>query len=372
MCPHHKSCGGCPWQHIAIDRQLTWKRRFVIEALQRIGGLADIEHLVAETVASEHSWGYRNKVELVVGSGTQRIELGFHGEKHTGFVPVDSCSLLPKALRSAPHRIAGALSYACKDVADDLLRVHIRVSDLTGDLEFSLWTSPCRISRPLVAKVLNDVLRTTSATRVIVDGAAKERRVKQVEVLAGRGYWRESLDGRLLKLSSPSFFQTNSAQARVLVQTVLQLLERAQVDGLDYVVDLYAGAGTFTLPLAERYREVDAIESYGPSVRDLRRNLEDNNLAAQVIGGDVARELSRLRRFAAAVLDPPRSGMTQEALAALVRARPAHIVYVSCNPATLARDAKGLVEAGYRVEAVQPIDMFPQTYHIESVTLLSL
>jgi 23S rRNA (uracil1939-C5)-methyltransferase len=369
-CPYHASCGGCPWQHLHYDEQCLWKRRILIDALQRIGGLTDASTYVQELYGSERIWGYRNKIELEAGLVGKALILGFHPRQGTDLVAVESCKLLPRTFRDAPRRITGALSYACREMLPDLVRVGIRVSEKTGDLALSLWTKPCRISRELVARVLNDAVRSTSITRVIVDGSIKERKVKQVEVLAGRGYWRESLDNRVLKLSAPSFFQVNTPAAKLLLSTVLDALSQADIAHRATIADLYAGAGTFTLALAARFENVVAVESYGSSIRDLRRNLEDNHLYAEVIGGDVARELPTIGAFDAAVIDPPRSGLSAQALNALAAARPRAIVYVSCNPSTLARDVKAFVDAGYKLAHVRPLDLFPQSYHIESVSLL--
>ncbi|MDR2715051.1 MAG: 23S rRNA (uracil(1939)-C(5))-methyltransferase RlmD, partial [Coriobacteriales bacterium] len=371
-CKYHARCGGCPWQHISYDEQCVWKRNSVVEALRRIGGIAEAENLVKAVAKSTKTWGYRNKIELSVQTIDKKCSLGFRARGSAEFVPVDGCLQLAHNLSDAPQRIAGALTYTCREILPDLHRVNIRASEFTKDVELSLWAKPSPLSRQLVARVLNEAVRTTSMTRVIIDGELKERNVKQVEVLAGRGYWREMLDGRYLKLSSPSFYQVNSPGAQTLVETVLAFLEQAEIGENDHVADLYAGAGTFTIPLAARYNRVSAVESYGSSVRDLRRNLEDNALDARVIGGDAARELSGLGSLAAAIIDPPRSGLSPQATAALVSTAPRCVVYVSCDPSTLARDARSFIDNGYELACVQPIDLFPQTYHIESVALFVL
>jgi len=371
LCIYHDSCGGCPWQHVTYAQQCVWKQRIVTEALRRIGAAQNPEQLVEELIKAPRSWGYRNKIELGAQTVDRNLKLGFNGRHGENFVPVDSCHLLPRSLHDVPRSITGALTYVCREVIPDLVRVNIRVSEQTHDVELSLWTKPCRISRQLVARILNDILRATSITRVIIDGTIKERNVKQIEVLAGRGYWREMLDGRYMKLSAPSFYQVNSPGAQILVESVLELLERASLGKLDRVLDLYAGAGTFTLPLAARYHNVCAVESYGPSIRDLRRNLSDNNLEAKVVGGDVARELAGLGAFEAVVIDPPRSGLSPQACSALISAQPRAIVYVSCDPTTLARDIRTFTNNGYQLVAVYPVDLFPQTYHVECVSLLT-
>jgi len=370
LCIHHEVCGGCPWQHLTYEVQYYWKQQFVIEALRRIGMIQVPERLVEATVPSSKAWEYRNKIELEAQIIDRSVKLGFHKKKTGEFTTIDSCKLLPRRYLEVPQKLTGAMAYACREMAPDLLRVNVRVSEITNDVEISLWTKPCGLARSLTMKVLNNALLTTSMTRIIVDGATKERKVKHVEVLAGRGYWRESLDERILKLSSPSFFQVNTPGAEILVKTVLEFLRRVGIGKHDHVADLYAGAGTLTLPLAARFTKVSAIESYGPSIRDLRRNLEEYGLEAQVIGGDVARELEGIGSISAAIIDPPRSGLSVEARAALITAQPNCIVYISCNPATLARDIRYLNENEYRLLVVRPIDLFPQTYHIESVALL--
>jgi len=370
FCPYHASCGGCPWQQVAYDEQCVWKHRIVLESLRRIGAVSNPEAFVEKTAKAGKHWWYRNKVEFGVQLIERNARLGFQARRGAGFVPVDSCRLLPYSFLDASRRIAGALTYACRELLPDLHRVTLRVSEQTNDVELSLWTNPCLLSRSHVARVLNEAVRTTSMTRVIVDGAPDERKVKQVEVLTGRGFWREMFDGRCLKFSAPSFFQVNSAEAVTLLETVLEFLDLARIQTLDHVVDLYAGAGTFTLPLAARYRQVSAVESYGPCIKDLRRNLEGHNLKARIVGGDVARELAGLGSFQAAVIDPPRAGLSSKACAALIGARPRCIVYVSCDPATLARDIRVFTNGGYHLKTIRPIDLFPQTFHVESVALL--
>ena len=194
-------------------------------------------------------------------------------------------------------------------------------------------------------------------------------KVTGVESLAGRGCWTEEIGGRVMRLTAPSFFQVNTPGAEELVRLVMEGLEP---DGSDIALDLYSGAGTFTLPLAEASYDTVAVESAGSSVRDLRYNLEHNGLDAEVIGGDVGRELPELGYADVAVVDPPRSGLAPEALKALLDTRARRIAYVSCDPTTLARDLKAVLADGrYRIHSVQPVDLFPQTYRVETVVLMS-
>ncbi|MFU8891462.1 MAG: class I SAM-dependent RNA methyltransferase, partial [Anaerosomatales bacterium] len=206
----------------------------------------------------------------------------------------------------------------------------------------------------------------TGVVRILVKGPPNQRNVTGVEVLKGRGNWREMLGGNRMAISAPSFFQVNTRAAEALVDHVIGALAPGEHDR---VLDLYSGAGTFTLPLAARAGEVVAVEGSRHALADLRRNLESAQVYADVVGGDVSRELPSLGAFDLAVLDPPRSGLDREARTALAGTGARTIAYVSCDPATLARDARELCDSGYRIARVTPHDLFPQTYHVESVAI---
>ncbi len=374
VCPEAQSgrCGGCPWAAIQYDVQLQWKRQAVVDALVRIAHMeaTSVEGLVSACVSSKREWGYRNKVEFEVGQDVAgRFTLGMHAHGG-GFTPLSSCMLGAKKLAGAPKALTGALRFAAGQADLGIERVGVRVSTRTNDVEVALWTNTGRFPRARVAQLVADSLpvKGVGVTRVLLKGPAKERKVSGTESLRGHGYWAETVHGRTMLLSAPSFFQVNTPGAETLVDLVLEGLEP---DGLDYVLDLYSGAGTFTLPLAQEAHAVVAVESASSSVRDLRRNLERNDLGAQVIGGDAARELANLGSPDKIVVDPPRSGLGQMAINALVASGARAIAYVSCNPTTLARDLVQMQAGGYTVERVTPVDLFPQTYHVETVVLLT-
>lgn len=363
-CPYFGACGGCQWQHVGYGAQLAAKREIVVDSLARIGGIDHAESLVAPTVPSATEYGYRNKIELVADPGSPRVTLGYHRPASPTILPVELCLLLPKRLQKAPKALTGALRYAAGDRDLGISRIGLRAARHTRDVEIAVWTPPGPFPRPTAARTLGQALQSTSLVRVLYKGPLKERAVSKVEVLSGRGHWRERLHGHQFAVSAPSFFQTNTPAAEKLVDLVIAALEP---DGTDRVVDLYAGAGTFTLPLAELSGEVVAIEAYGSSVRDLRRNLEANQSWAEVVGGDAAREIADVGRFDLAVVDPPRAGLASAVVTALGHAAPRAIAYVSCDPATLARDAHRLAEVGFALTQATPVDLFPQTYHVETV-----
>lgn len=360
-CPYFGVCGGCQWQHVSYQAQLTAKTASVADALARIGGQSVP---VAPCVPSSTPYHYRNKVELIAEETDRGLQLGFLKAHSTELVPIESCLLLPKQLAKAPHALSGALRYIAGRDRLALSRVAIRSAVRTRDTEVALWTNPGPFPRQLAARTLSDALPTTSVVRVLFKGEIKERATSGVEVLKGKGFWKERMSGFGMAVSAPSFFQVNTVAAERLVHLVM--------DGLaptprDRVLDLYAGVGTFTMPLADTGADVVAVEQSSSAIGDLRRNLENAELFADIAPGDAGRALADLGGFDLAVVDPPRSGMTPEALAGVIHARPRRIAYVSCDPATLARDSKTLAESGYALVRATPVDLFPQTYHVETV-----
>jgi 23S rRNA (uracil1939-C5)-methyltransferase len=364
-CPYFGVCGGCSWQHVSQDAQARAKRQAVVDSLSHIGRVPDAEECVAPLVPSTRQYGYRNKIELVAEhSGTTGLRLGLHGSGGI-VVPIESCMLMPKAYAKAPKALSGALRYISGDRDLGVFRVGLRVGARTSDAEIALWTPPGAFPRASAAKTLAASLACTSIVRVLSKGEPAERRVDGVEVLSGKGHWRERLRGATMAISAPSFFQVNTTGAEELIRLVL---EGVGPDAA-HAVDAYAGAGTFTLPLADTTDMVTAIEASGAALRDLRRNLEANRLYADVIGGDAARELPQTEHADVVVIDPPRAGLSTAAADALKSSAASRVIYVSCDPATLARDAALLRESGYSLELATPVDLFPQTYHVETVAV---
>ena len=372
-CPYFALCGGCPWSNMAYEAQLRAKRKNVCDTLQRIGKFAPgrVEELVADIVAPGEPWGYRNKVELTVAHGPRGLMLGMHARANdTDVVPVDRCLLLPKAQQKLPKSVTGALRFLGNSRELGLERVGIRVSERTRQTEIALWTDPAAFPRAEVAKVLEDSTHPTSVSRVLMKERDGSRRIAGVEKLSGTGAWKERIAGNTMRVSAPSFFQVNTAGAEKLVELVLAGLQVA--DG-EVAADLYCGAGTFTVPLAQACGDVIAVESYGPAVRDLQRNLKNLQLedAVEAVGDDTARQLDCLEDVDVAVVDPPRAGLERSVVEALSDSPVRALAYVSCDPATLARDLSVFEELGrLRPVSVIPVDLFPQTFHVETVTIL--
>ena len=272
-CSQASRCGGCPWAHLSYEAQLSAKRDNVVAALARTAGMdaARAEELVAPCAPSKRQWGYRNKLELGVGRGPDgSLELGMRREGTDELVRLDVCPLANRLIERAPKALRGALRYA--EGAQDLgiFRVGVRGSLRTRDVEVALWAKPGPFPRAHVAKLASSAMRKAGVVRVLSE-PGRARKVKGVEALEGRGWWSEELAGARFSASAPSFFQVNTAQAEKLVAEVVEALGGERGLSGAFVADLYAGAGTFSVPLAAAGAEVAAVESAGTAVRDLRR-----------------------------------------------------------------------------------------------------
>jgi 23S rRNA (uracil1939-C5)-methyltransferase len=339
-CPYFGVCGGCHWQHLSYDSQLEYKRSIVHAQLQRIAGIRN--PVVQPTLGMSDPWGYRNHVQFAV---TRDGNLGFMAARSHNVVPIDRCLVMHPLLQEAFDALDIELP--------DLRRLSLRAGINTGDqmVIFELGSDqPPELELDL----------PISCVLLLSDGASI--------ALVGSPYLHERALGRSYRISPSSFFQVNTGQAEKLISLVCDYLS-PKADSV--VVDAYCGVGTFGLALAGQAKQVIGIESNPAAVTDARANSADMDNVV-VIEGPAEEVLPTLSVAAPLViLDPPRTGLGKDALSAIVNLAPTRIVYVSCDPATLARDVKGLVACGYDLGEAQPVDMFPQTYHIECVAVLN-
>lgn len=284
-CPYIEICGGCPWGLIARESQLQFKTENVLSNLKRIGKFSDDElaELVKPIRYTEDEIGYRNKIELNCKMQGNKRVIGMHANNPSTLIKIDACPLFERTFPKAVKAISGALSYLNNSRNLELERIGIRGSRRTKDLEIALWTPTGAFPRAQVSRVLNDAHKNSSIVRVMSKGDKRARRVSSIEALSGAGSWSEKIGFETMRFSGPSFFQVNTKGAEILIDLVMDVL-KPQEDEL--AMDLYCGAGTFTLPLARATDFVSAVESYGPSVRDLRRNLKLAGIEhVDVIGG---------------------------------------------------------------------------------------
>jgi len=368
---------GAPWQVLPYERQLEHKRAQVIDALERIGHFPDppVEPMLA---AVEH-WRYRNKVEYSFGEAVGRDELvlGFHRPgSWAEIAPIDDDVLASERVGELRRRVEdwcqaeGLSTYDRRDNSGFLRNLVVREGRRSGQLQARIVTSDgdFRASEftAALAEVADSVLWTRAA------GVAETTRGGETDLLAGDEAIAEELSGLRLLISPEAFFQTNTEMAERLYATAAELV---QLTGSERVLDLYCGIGTIALMLARQAGEVWGLELIEPAIRDAERNAELNGIDnARFRAGDVRTTLRPLLEQAGTpdvvVLDPPRAGLSQKIVRRVLEAGAARIVYVSCNPTTLAPNARQLVDAGYELKSVRPVDMFPQTPHIECVALL--
>lgn len=342
-------CGGCHWQHIAYPAQLAYKRAIVVEQCRHLGGIPDPP--VAETMGMAEPWGYRSTAELHVDSAGRP---GYYAPRSHWVVPLACCPLLVPALDDLLGPLAQSLSTIAP--ADRPAHVTLRYSWAERRV-LALFSGGTPAGMGSLAEQM-----AARLPEMIWQHGRREQR------LAGRGYLHETLGGANLRISPTSFFQVNVPQAERLLATVREMLSPAPGD---HLLDAYAGVGALSLPLAGQVARVTAVEVHPAAVADLRENAR--RLAegrVEVIAGPVEGVLAGRGRFDLAILDPPRRGCAPGALRAFLEARPRRLVYVSCHPGTLARDLRVLQEGGYRLRQVQPLDLFPQTFHVESAALL--
>lgn len=320
-CPYYGACTGCQWQHIDYGHQLELKRRNVAEQIKRIGGFENPP--VPPTLGCPDPWGYRNHARLTVRHG----QLGFVNKATRRFARIDRCMIMHEGV----NKLLAALQEKCGETTQLSIRYGVATNQ---------WLIQPTLHSP------------------------------DVTVATGQTSYEEALMGRRFQVSSPSFFQVNTRQAERLTELVWA---RLNLSGRETLVDAYAGVGTFAALLSPYAKRVIAIEESSAAVTDMKQNIAGLANVELVLGRteDVLSQLPEVPD--AVVLDPPRTGCMESALRALTeapRGSPPRVVYVSCDPASLARDLRILCEGAYDLLEAQPVDMFPHTHHVETVATL--
>jgi 23S rRNA (uracil1939-C5)-methyltransferase len=383
FCRHNPICGGCRIQEIDYPEQVRLKARQVVEALRRIGGFA--EPPMEEPLASPAVRFYRNKMEFSFGADpVSGLTLGMHpaGDFRSVF-QIEECHLLSErsneivAWITRAARATGLPPYDQRTHQGFYRFVTIREGKATGETMVALTTTAGdEAAREALADLARRLVEAFPEVRSVVrqvnEGRAGVAAGEREEVLAGRRTIEERLGGRRFEISARSFFQTNTAQAENLFRKVLEF---AAPSGEGVAVDLYSGTGTISILLSDRMRRVYGIESSPDAVADAARNARRNEVTnCEFIQGEVREVLGRGPvahvQPEVVVANPPRAGVHPQVIGRLVRMRLPRIVYVSCNPATLARDLRALCDGGFAFRRVVAVDMFPHTAHVESVALL--
>ncbi|MEO8166962.1 MAG: 23S rRNA (uracil(1939)-C(5))-methyltransferase RlmD [bacterium] len=401
-CGFFGTCGGCKWQDVAYQAQLDFKRQHVVDALERIGGFKNVA--VHPTLGAKDIYFYRNKMEFSFGSKwitreelnernlnpeprTERetFALGMHiPQRFDKVLDIDECHLQSEI----SNRIVNLVRRFCLDRdlsinstfthAGYLRNLVIRQSANTKELMVNLVTSEDQpeIMLALTTLLLAGVPDITTIINNITQRKSQVAIGETEKVYHGPGFITEKIGKRTYRISANSFFQTNTKQAERLYDVAKRM---AQLKPEDVVFDLYCGTGTIAMHIADEVKEVVGVENVATAVEDARRNAAANKVNnCTFILGDLKDRLTKDTAWLAnhpkpdvMIIDPPRAGMHEKVIGEILEMQPERIVYVSCNPATQARDLKLLCESsGYSVREVQPVDMFPHTYHIENVVSL--
>lgn len=409
-CGIYETCGGCQLQHMRYDAQLKWKRQQVVDSLERIGKLAvagdqdqnrklvvadeqdrrgklafaanssDEGIIVHPVIGMAEPWRYRNKAQVPIGAGEAGLIGGFYELGSHEIVDMDACliqqeenEVLVRAVKQAANELS--ISPYDRESGRGLLRhVVVRHAAVTGQRMIVLvtnglniphleeWIALIREQVPGVVSICQNV--NTERTPVVFG--------EQTRTLWGEDVIYDEIDGVRFAISPRSFFQVNPQQTKELYQRAVAY---AGLTGEESVIDAYCGIGTITLFLARYARHVYGVEIVPEAIMDAKLNAELNGIrnvtfeagAAEIV---MPRWETEGIKADVIVVDPPRKGCDSALLQTILKLRPARVVYVSCNPATLARDLRVLEDGGYRTVEVQPVDMFPHSGHIESVALL--
>ena len=378
VCPVYEECGGCQLQHLSYEAELKGKREQVKAALERIGHLRDVK--VMPTIGSENPLYYRNKMQFPAAGGKSGLQIGCFALNTHRVIDVTDCCIQ----KEKNNEIAAVVRTWMKqfkippydeDKRTGIIR-HImgRVGVHTGEIMVCLVTAQDNV--PHLKELVRMLKAAVPGVKSVVQNVNKRNTNvilgEKTKLIDGSPTIRDKIGPLQFNISAQSFFQVNSEQAEKLYNTALEF---AALKGTETVVDLYCGTGTITLFMAQKARQALGIEIVPSAIRDAKINARANHIEnADFLLGDAAVEMPKLAaaglRPDVVILDPPRAGCEERVLAAIVKVKPERIVYVSCNPATLARDLAYLQGSGFEISKVQPCDMFSRTHHVETVVLL--
>ena len=380
-CSIYKRCGGCTVQHMSYKKQLDYKFERVKDCITKIGGLS--EELVKYPIGMNNPERYRNKVQLPVGMVKGELNIGFYSSRSHNIIDLDTCLIQDKvADRVTNLAKQWMLKYNIQPASVDgvfnkkgLIRhIMIRKGFTTNEVMVVLVSTKEKI--PYINEFINEIVEKIDGIKSIVLNVNKENTNvilgQECMTLWGEDTITDYIDNFKFNISPLSFFQVNPVQTEKLYS---KALEYAGLTGEEIVFDAYCGTGTITLFLSQKAKKVYGVEIIEPAIINARENARINNIEnAEFFVGKSEEVIPELIEKGIVpeviVVDPPRKGCDIKLLEAIGKAKPNKVVYVSCDPSTLARDLKILEEQGYKTEEVQPVDMFPMTSHIENVTLL--
>lgn len=377
-CSIYQECGGCQLQHLTYQEQLKVKRQQVVDAITRIGKLPDV--VVHPTLGADNPWYYRNKMQFPVGLQQGKVVVGCYSQGSHDIVDTDNCLIQHQTNNAIVREVRTVIAELGIEPYNEhtgqgaIRHVLGRVGTATGEVMVVLVTATDRLPKKeqLIERLKAKIPGLVSLVQNVNPKRTNIIMGNKTVTLWGQDTITDKLGEFHFAISARSFFQVNTVQAEVLYN---QAVKYAGLTGSETVIDAYCGTGTITLFLARKAAKVYGIEIVEPAILDARKNAVNNNVAnVEFMVGDAVQVMPRLFKQGirpdVIVVDPPRAGCEQKVLETFVNMEPKRIVYVSCNPASLARDLAVLAEKGYVVKEVQPVDMFSMTFHVESVALI--
>lgn len=376
LCPVSTACGGCTFQNATYEYELKYKKHKIEEDLKRIGHLENIK--VNDVIEMDDPSHYRNKIQVPFGKENKRVVYGFYKSNTHKIIPIKGCNIEDKKAEPILKEIASLMEkyhidpynedYRTGIIRHVLIRTSLSTNEIMVVLVSNVDTFPGRnnfikeltTNRNEISTIIFNVNKRD--TNVILGESEK--------VLYGKGYITDEILGLKFNISSKSFFQVNPIQVQKLYGEALKL---ADLKKTDTVLDAYAGVCTIGLLAAPHVKHVTSVELVKSAVINGRNNAKLNNINnITIIEDDCTQYINKeTPYFDVVIMDPPRKGSTPEFLNALLKIKPSRIVYISCEPSTLARDLEYL-KNDYQITTVQPVDMFPRSFHIETVACLQL
>ncbi|MFC5465061.1 23S rRNA (uracil(1939)-C(5))-methyltransferase RlmD [Lederbergia graminis] len=379
-CPIYKECGGCQLQHLSYKGQLIAKEKQVRDVLERIGKLDNV--VVHPVLGMDNPWRYRNKSQVPIGEREGGLIGGFYQQRSHDIIDMDACLIQHEqndiVLRKVKEICGkyGVRAYNEQTHKGTLRHVMARNGQVTGEIMIVFITRTQEI--PNVKKIIQEITKEIPGIKSIVQNINSKRTNvifgEETKVLWGEDVIYDFIGDIKFAISARSFYQVNPEQTKVLYN---KALEYADLSGEESVIDAYCGIGTISLFLAQKAKKVFGVEIVPEAIADAKRNAELNDMEnAEFAVGEaetvIPKWYAQGNKADVLVVDPPRKGCDQALLDTIIKMKPKKVVYVSCNPATLARDLKILEDGGYKTIEVQPVDMFPQTNHVEAVARLEL
>ncbi|MBC1651592.1 23S rRNA (uracil(1939)-C(5))-methyltransferase RlmD [Listeria booriae] len=376
-CLVYSQCGGCQLQHLSYDGQLRMKQKQVAQVMKRIGK-QDVE--VLPTLGMENPWNYRNKAQVPVGFVNGRLVAGFYQQRSHQIIDMNTCLIQQEENNEVIQTARAIFAKYYVEPYDETTRKGVlrhlmtRFATTTGELMLVIVTT--KLNFPNKAEILAELQQSipelTSLVQNVNTANTNVIFGEQTVVLAGREYIMDTIHGISFAISARSFYQVNPEQTEILYAEALKL---AGLTGEETVIDAYCGIGSISLCLAKEAKHVYGVEIVPQAIEDARANAKLNKMDNVTFAVGKAEEVipdwfKQGIKADVLVVDPPRKGCDDALLQTILKMKPKRVVYVSCNPATLARDMLVLTEGGYEAKMVQPVDMFPQTTHVECVTVL--